>query len=72
MLKALIERHFKHTGSTRARALLDEWSTARGKFVKVFPTEYKRALAEIYEQKVLESAATPAVIAIETIVTVAP
>jgi glutamate synthase (NADPH/NADH) large chain len=48
ILKGLIERHFKHTGSTRARTLLDDWSTARTKFVKVFPTEYKRALGEMF------------------------
>ncbi len=48
ILKGLIERHFKYTGSTRARTLLDDWSNARGKFVKVFPTEYKRALGEMF------------------------
>ena len=48
ILKGLIERHFKHTGSTRARFLLDDWATARSKFVKVFPTEYKRALSELH------------------------
>jgi len=48
ILKRLIERHFKYTGSTRARTLLDDWSNARGKFVKVFPTEYKRALGEMF------------------------
>jgi glutamate synthase (NADPH/NADH) large chain len=48
MLKSLIERHFKYTGSTRARTLLDDWSTARNKFMKVFPTEYKRALGEMF------------------------
>ena len=47
ILKALIERHFKYTGSTRARNLLDDWSTMRSKFVKIFPTEYKRALGEM-------------------------
>jgi glutamate synthase (NADPH/NADH) large chain len=47
ILKGLIERHFKYTGSTRARSLLDDWTTARGKFVKVFPSEYKRALGEM-------------------------
>ena len=51
ILKGLIERHFKYTGSTRARALLDEWSSARSKFVKVFPSEYKRALAEMHANK---------------------
>jgi glutamate synthase (NADPH/NADH) large chain len=48
MLRSLIERHFKHTGSTRARNLLDDWARGRAKFVKVFPTEYKRALAEMH------------------------
>ncbi len=47
ILKSLVERHFKHTGSTRARNLLDDWANARKKFVKVFPHEYKRALAEM-------------------------
>lgn len=48
ILRGLIERHFKHTGSTRARNLLDDWARSRAKFVKVFPTEYKRALGEMY------------------------
>lgn len=58
ILKGLIERHFKYTGSTRARALLDEWSTARSKFVKVFPSEYKRALAEMHAAKAEQSVST--------------
>ena len=48
ILKSLIERHFKYTGSTRARNLLDAWGNSRSKFVKVFPNEYKRALRELY------------------------
>jgi glutamate synthase (NADPH/NADH) large chain len=48
ILKRLVERHFKHTGSTRARVILDGWAAERGKFVKVFPTEYKRALGELW------------------------
>jgi glutamate synthase (NADPH/NADH) large chain len=51
ILKGLIERHFKHTGSTRARNLLDDWNNARAKFIKVFPTEYKRALGEMFAAK---------------------
>ncbi|MQR00451.1 glutamate synthase-related protein [Glaciimonas soli] len=47
ILKGLVERHFKLTGSTRARNLLDDWVASRGKFVKVFPIEYKRAMAEM-------------------------
>jgi glutamate synthase (NADPH) large chain len=51
ILKGLIERHFKYTGSTRARNLLDDWANSRTKFVKVFPTEYKRALGELSAAK---------------------
>ncbi|TXH06044.1 MAG: glutamate synthase subunit alpha [Nevskiaceae bacterium] len=51
ILKGLIERHFKLTGSTRARNLLDDWANARRKFVKVFPHEYKRALGEMHAVK---------------------
>jgi len=56
ILKRLIERHFKHTGSTRARFLLDDWATGRSKFVKVFPTEYKRALEEMHNSSMEEAA----------------
>jgi glutamate synthase (NADPH) large chain len=45
-LKKLIEDHHKWTGSLRARHIMDNWSDSRAKFVKVFPNEYKRALAE--------------------------
>jgi glutamate synthase (NADPH/NADH) large chain len=56
ILKRLIERHFKHTGSTRARNLLDDWAASRAKFVKVFPTEYKRALEEMHNSSMEEAA----------------
>jgi glutamate synthase (NADPH/NADH) large chain len=55
ILKGLIERHFKYTGSTRARNLLDDWATSRAKFVKVFPTEYKRALEEMHNSSMEEA-----------------
>ncbi len=50
-LKKLLDDHLRWTGSRRARELLDHWTTAREKFVKVFPTEYKRALGEIHVRK---------------------
>ena len=56
ILKRLIERHFKHTGSTRARNLLDDWAQSRAKFVKVFPTDYKRALEEMHNSSMEEAA----------------
>jgi glutamate synthase (NADPH) large chain len=45
VLKKMIEDHHRWTGSLRARELLDHWADARRKFVKVFPHEYKKALA---------------------------
>ncbi|MFM8589695.1 MAG: glutamate synthase subunit alpha, partial [Limnohabitans sp.] len=55
-LRKLLEDHFKWTGSQRARELLDHWATARTKFVKVFPNEYKRALGEINAKKAAKAA----------------
>jgi len=47
LLKKLIEDHYRWTGSLRARHILDHWAETRGKFVKVFPHEYQRALQQI-------------------------
>ncbi|GAB2465807.1 MAG: glutamate synthase-related protein [Comamonas sp.] len=47
-LKQLLADHSRWTGSKRARELLDHWTEARAKFVKVFPNEYKRALGEMH------------------------
>jgi glutamate synthase (NADPH/NADH) large chain/glutamate synthase (ferredoxin) len=55
-LKKLLEDHNRWTGSKRARELLDDWVNARTKFVKVFPTEYKRALGELHAKKAAAAA----------------
>jgi glutamate synthase (NADPH/NADH) large chain len=47
LLKSLIERHAKYTGSERAQVILKDWDNSRKLFVKVFPDEYRRALREI-------------------------
>jgi len=47
ILKGLIEKHARHTGSARARQILEKWADYRTKFVKVFPHEYRRALGEL-------------------------
>ncbi|MHB1121553.1 MAG: glutamate synthase-related protein [Ramlibacter sp.] len=57
LVKKLLQDHNRWTGSRRARELLDTWAVARTKFVKVFPNEYKRALAEMYEREVEEASA---------------
>jgi len=46
-LKLLIENHARYTGSTRAQMILDNWASYRGKFKKVMPIEYRRALREL-------------------------
>ena len=46
-LKILVERHLLHTGSANARALLDNWDTSLGKFVKVMPSDYAKALTDM-------------------------
>ncbi|MBA4328666.1 MAG: glutamate synthase subunit alpha, partial [Polaromonas sp.] len=51
LLRKLLEDHNRWTGSKRARELLDNWAEARGKFIKVFPLEYKRALGEMAAKK---------------------
>jgi glutamate synthase domain-containing protein 3 len=56
LLKSLVERHFQFTGSPRAKALLENWDASRRQFVKVFPTEYKRALGELAAKKAAKEA----------------
>src|SRR5688572_22044550 len=47
IVKGLIERHVRFTGSAQAKKILERWSEVRAKFVKVFPNEYRRALGEL-------------------------
>ncbi len=47
MLKELLEKHVRYTGSAQAKRILADWTAFRGKFVKVFPHEYRRALGEL-------------------------
>jgi glutamate synthase (NADPH/NADH) large chain len=46
-LRILVERHHLHTGSEQARALLEDWEASLGKFVKVMPKDYRRALLDL-------------------------
>ncbi|EFF77726.1 glutamate synthase-related protein [Achromobacter piechaudii] len=48
ILRRLVEDHFRYTGSYRAREILGDWEASRGKFVKVMPTDYRRALGEMW------------------------
>ena len=50
-LRILVERHHLHTDSARAKALLDDWDNALGKFRKVMPRDYARALKALEEER---------------------
>jgi len=47
IVRSLIERHEKFTGSKQAAEILAKWPQFRPRFVKVFPKEYRRALGEL-------------------------
>lgn len=46
-LKAIIEKHALYTESKKGATLLADWDTSLDNFVKVMPTEYKRALERL-------------------------
>jgi glutamate synthase domain-containing protein 3 len=54
-LRRLLEQHAAYTGSPLARKLLDGWQREKGRFLKVFPMEYRRVLGEMS----VADAATP-------------
>ena len=56
-LYKLLENHARYTNSKRAQEILADWDTYRKKFLKVMPTEYRRALNELAES---ETAIQPA------------
>ncbi|MBV56836.1 MAG: glutamate synthase large subunit [Gammaproteobacteria bacterium] len=45
-LKSLISKHYQHTDSPVARAILNNWEHSLSQFVKVMPVDYKRVLNE--------------------------
>jgi glutamate synthase (NADPH/NADH) large chain len=56
-LRIVVERHLLFTGSARARELLENWDAALPRFVKVMPTEYRRALLELAAEQEAKAAA---------------
>jgi glutamate synthase (ferredoxin) len=45
-IQRMLRRHFQYTRSEKADDVLRKWETMAGKFVKVFPRDYKRALSD--------------------------
>ncbi|MFK4004490.1 glutamate synthase large subunit [Qipengyuania sp. NPDC077563] len=50
-LKVLVERHHLHTGSARAKALLNDWANELKNFRKVMPRDYAKALKALEEER---------------------
>jgi glutamate synthase (NADPH/NADH) large chain len=50
-VRTLIENHLKYTGSEVAKAALDNWPEVVEQFVKVMPTDYKRVMQAMAQQK---------------------
>ena len=59
-LLTLVQKHHKWTGSRQAKRLLDNWDEAVGKFVKVMPIDYRRALEQMKEKESRQTDQTPA------------
>jgi glutamate synthase (NADPH/NADH) large chain len=53
-IKAYLKRHVKLTNSSLGQRFLDEWESAKEKFIKVIPRDYKSVL----EKKAKEQAKT--------------
>jgi glutamate synthase (NADPH/NADH) large chain/glutamate synthase (ferredoxin) len=56
-VRALVEEHLQRTGSPVAQRVLEDWDALRSRFVKVFPADYKRVLAEMAAAETTEEVA---------------
>ena len=50
-LRELIQNHVGYTDSDRGKEILENWDQTKGKFVKIMPIDYKRALAELKREQ---------------------
>jgi glutamate synthase (NADPH) large chain len=60
LLYDLIQQHLKWTGSTRAKYLSDAWSDMVGRFVKVVPIDYRKALEKMRAAEQRDTETIPA------------
>jgi glutamate synthase domain-containing protein 2/glutamate synthase domain-containing protein 3 len=60
LLRDLIRRHYDWTSSVQARRILDNWQEMSGKFVKVMPIDYRKALERLRQQEAVRAEQTPA------------
>jgi glutamate synthase (NADPH/NADH) large chain/glutamate synthase (ferredoxin) len=57
--RSLIEEHHRRTDSPVAARVLEQWETIKDSFVKVFPSDYKRVLAELAAEEAATSPTRP-------------
>jgi glutamate synthase (NADPH/NADH) large chain len=51
VIRSLLEKHIRYTGSVLAQRILDSWHTFIPRFIKVMPIDYKRVQeAQLQEQ----------------------
>ncbi|MHB1197509.1 MAG: glutamate synthase large subunit [Lutibacter sp.] len=55
-LKQLIKNHFRYTNSDLALRILDDWENSLTHFVKVMPTDYKKALVRLENEHSIKKA----------------
>jgi glutamate synthase domain-containing protein 3 len=60
LLHDLIQQHLKWTQSSRAQYLLDAWPDMVGKFVKVVPIDYRKALEKMRAAQQRDTETIPA------------
>lgn len=58
-LKMMIQQHQRHTSSNLAKEVLDNFENLLPRFIKVFPREYKRILADMKAQEAVKEALEP-------------
>jgi glutamate synthase domain-containing protein 2/glutamate synthase domain-containing protein 1/glutamate synthase domain-containing protein 3 len=59
-LKDLVQKHFDWTGSAKAHQILSNWQDMVGKFVKVIPSDYRKALEKMRAAEQRDTDTTPA------------
>jgi len=55
LLRGLIEAHVEHTGSQLGTRILENWDLYVTRFVKVMPTEYRKALLKKAEREAMKA-----------------
>ncbi|MBN2473142.1 MAG: glutamate synthase large subunit [Pirellulales bacterium] len=59
-LYELVSKHYDWTGSSQAGRVLGNWQEMAGKFVKVMPIDYRRALERLRDHEEVRDEVTPA------------